>query len=111
MNNNPNVEIIHRSGDEISHPNCLVVAPYQQTPNSRKLLATIEHFRTNDDPAGFPWKILPVTEQGLPLKEAMDLALSYAESNGVPAILVNQHDFSTEAERQQTDTTVVKIRA
>ena len=111
MDNNSNIKIIHRSDNEISHSNCLVVAPYTEDPDSRQLLATVEHFSENTDPGGFPWKILPVIPQGVSLKEAMDVAVEYAGNNAVPVILVNAHEFSTNAEKQQTDTKVLQVKA
>lgn len=111
MDNNSNIEIIHRSGNEISHSNCLVVAPYRDNPNSREPLATVEHFSQNGASEAFPWKIVPVVTEGLPLKEAMDVAVQYAGANGVPVVLVNPHDFSTAAEMQQTDTKVLQVKA
>ena len=111
MDNNSNVEIVHRSGNEITHSNCLVVAPYRDNPDSRELLATVEHFSQNDAAGAFPWQILPVITEGIPLKEAMDAAVQYAGANGIPVVLVNPHDFSTTAEKQQTDTKVIQVKA
>ena len=110
MNKNSNVEIVHRSGNEISHSNCLVVAPYRKTANSQ-ILATIEHYMVNDEPGGFPWKISPVLQDGVPLKEAMERAVQHACENAIPAILVNEHDFSTDVEKQRTDTKILKVSA
>ena len=65
----------------------------------------------NDDPDGFPWKISPVLQEGIPLKEAMERAVQHARENEIPAILVNEHDFSTDVEKQRTDTKILKVSA
>jgi hypothetical protein len=102
------VEIIPRYNDEISHPNCLVVAPFRKTAHGPTILATVEHYLENPEPGGFPWTIVPVTREPLVLKAAMEAALSFAEDNSIPVIFLNQDGFSTAAEKQQTDTTVLK---
>ena len=56
---------------------------------------------------GFPWEITLVTEEPLSLKAAVDVALRYAEDNNVSVIFRNQDDFSTDTEREQTDTTEI----
>ncbi len=55
------VEIIPRYNDEISHPNCLVVAPFRKTAHSPTIMATVEHYLENPEHGGFPWTIVPVT--------------------------------------------------
>ena len=105
------VEIIPRYNDDISHPNCLVVAPFRKTEHGPTIMATVEHYSENPEPGGFPWTILPVTSKSLTLKAAMEAALSFAEDNNIPVIFVNQDGFSTAAEKQQTDTKVLKTGA
>ena len=105
------VEIIPRYGDDISHPNCLVVAPFRKTEHGPTIMATVEHYFENPEPGGFPWTIKPVTPEPLVLKIAMETALSFAEDNNIPVIFLNQDGFSTEAERQQTDTRALKTGA
>ena len=105
------VQIIHRVSNEVAHPNCLVVAPYRENAETTELLATVEHFIKHQDPSGFPWKILPITQSGVILKTAMALALDYASKNAIPVILVNQEDFSTDVEKQQTDTKMIQVES
>ncbi len=105
------VEIIPRYNNDISHPNCLVVAPFRKTEHGPTIMATVEHYSENPEPGGFPWTILPVTSESLKLKAAMEAALSFAEDNNIPVIFVNQDGFSTAAEKQQTDTKVLKTGA
>jgi hypothetical protein len=102
------VEIIPRYSDDISHPNCLVVAPFRKTEHGPTIMATVEHYFENSEPGGFPWTILPVTSEPLTLKAAMETALSFAEHNNIPVIFVNQDGFSTAAEKQQTDTKAIR---
>ncbi len=105
------VEIIPRYHDDISHPNCLVVAPFRKSEHGPTIMATVEHYFENSEPGGFPWTILPVTSEPLTLKAAMEAALSFAEHNNIPVIFVNQDGFSTAAEKQQTDTKALKTGA
>ena len=104
------MQVIPRSGNEISYPNCLVVDPYREAATGDQLLATVEHFIENRDQTGFPWKILPVSEGAMSLKLAMDAALTYAQKNRVPVILVNHDDLSTDDEKRQTDTTILPLK-
>ena len=105
------VEIVPRYNDDISHPNCLVVAPYRKTQHGPTIMATVEHYAENPEPGGFPWTIRPVTREPLALKAAMEAALSFAEDNNIPVIFVNQDGFSTAADKQQTDTKALKTGA
>jgi len=105
------VQIIHRVGNEVAHPNCLVVSPYRENTETTELLATVEHFIKHQDPSGFPWKIVPITQSGVILKTAMVLALDYASKNDIPVILVNQEEFSTDVEKQQTDTKMIQVKS
>jgi hypothetical protein len=75
------------------------------------ILATVEHYRANVSDSGFPWTILPVVSEAMPLKQAMDAAVNYAKANGVYAIFVNQDGFSSEAEKRQSDTKAMKTAA
>jgi len=102
------VEIIPRYNNDISHPNCLVVAPFRKTKHGPTIMATVEHYFENSEPGGFPWTILQVTSEPLTLKAAMETALSFAEHNNIPVIFLNQDGFSTDAEKQQTDTKAFK---
>ncbi len=102
------VEIIPRYNDDISHPNCLVVAPFRKTEHGPTIMATVEHYRENPESSGFPWSIIAVTKEPLTLKAAMETALSFAEHNNIPVIFLNQDGFSTAAEKQQTDTKALK---
>ena len=102
------VMIIPRYDDDISSSNCLVVAPYRKSERGPTILATVEHYRANDAESGFPWTILPVVSESMPLQQAMDAAIRYAKENGVYAIFVNQDGFSSEAEKRQTDTKSMK---
>ncbi len=72
-------------------------------------MANVEHYLENPDATGFPWKITRVIEAPLSLKVAVDVALEYAKTNKVPVILLNQDGFSTDAEKRQTDTKVLKL--
>ncbi len=103
------VKIIPRYDDQINHPNCLVVAPYRDSASGPVIMANVEHYLENEDATGFPWKIIRVIEAPLSLKVAVDVALEYAKTNNVPVILLDQDGFSTDTERQQTDTKVLKI--
>ncbi len=102
------VEIIPRYNNDISHPNCLVVAPFRKSAHGPTIMATVEHYFENPAPGGFPWAIVPVTREPLVLKAAMEAALSFAEDNNIPVIFLNQDGFSTAAEKQQTDTKALK---
>ncbi|NIW24367.1 MAG: hypothetical protein GWN29_07255 [Gammaproteobacteria bacterium] len=106
---NGGVQVIPRSGNEIPYPNCLVVEPYRDAARGDNLFASVEHYAETENPSGFPWKILPVTDDPQPFKNAMELAMAYAQRSGVPVILVNHDSMSSEAERQQTDTTILKV--
>ena len=103
------IPIIPRDDDRINHPNCLVVAPYRNAANGAVIMANVEHYIEHKDSTGFPWKIVPVTEEPLRLKAAIAAAVSYAKDNGVPVILLNQDGFSTAAERRQTDTKMLEV--
>jgi len=105
------VMVIPRYDDDISSSNCLVVAPFRMSERGPTILATVEHYRANTDDNGFPWTILPVVSDALPLKEAMDAAINYAKENGVYAVFVNQDGFSSDAEKRQTDTRSMKTGA
>ncbi len=103
------IQIIPRYDErDIGHPNCLVVAPYRDSANGTTIMATVEHYFENKESAGFPWKILQVTEEPLTLQAAVDAALRYAVDNNVFVIFLNQDGFSTDAEKQQTNTIVIK---
>ena len=106
---NGNVQVVPRSGNEIPYPNCLVVEPYRDAARNDNLFATVEHFVETKDPSGFPWKIVPVSDEPQTFKAAMDLAMAYAQRQGVPVILVNHDGMSSDAERQQTDTTMMNL--
>jgi hypothetical protein len=108
---NGNVQVIPRSGNEIPYPNCLVVKPYRDTARGDNLFASVEHFVETRNPPGFPWKIVPIANDPLPFKDAMELAMTYARRQGVPVILVNHDSLSSETERQQTDTSVLNLGA
>ncbi len=103
------VKLIPRYDDQVNHPNCLVVAPFRDAKNGPVIMANVEHYLENKEATGFPWKITRVIEAPLSLKVAVDVALEYAKTNKVPVILLNQDGFSTDAERRQTDTKVLKI--
>ncbi len=103
------IPIIPRDDDRINHPNCLVVAPYRDAASGAVIMANVEHYIEHKDSTGFPWKIVPVTEEPLRLKAAIAAAMSYAKKNNVPVILLNQDGFSTAAERRQTDTKLLKV--
>ena len=105
------VEIIPRYNDDISHPNCLVVAPFRKTEHGPTIMATVEHYSENPEPGGFPWTILHVTSKPLELKAAMEAALSFAAKNNIPVIFLNQDGFSTAAEKQQSDTKAIRTGA
>ncbi|HEX9877188.1 MAG TPA: hypothetical protein VGC50_11100 [Gammaproteobacteria bacterium] len=106
----PVVRVLQRSGNEIPYPNCLVVEPYRENDTGMELLATVEHFVQLKDPTGFPWQISAVSRGPLSFEEAMNLAKAYADRKQVPIILVNHDALSSPAERQQTDTTVIKVK-
>jgi hypothetical protein len=105
------VIVIPRYDDGIPSSNCLVVAPFRKAAQAPTLMARVEHYRRNKEAGGFPWTILPVTEEPVLLKKAMELALSYARSNSVPVIFVNQDGFSSDLEKRQTDTQPLKTGA
>lgn len=106
-----NVRVIPRSGNEIPYPNCLVVEPYRDAARGDNLFASVEHFVEIENSSGFPWRIVPVANDPLPFKDAMDLAMAYAQRQGVPVILVNHDSLSSATERRQTDTTVLNLGA
>ncbi len=102
------IQIIPRYDErDISHPNCLVVAPYLDPAYGPILFANVEHYLESKDPTGFPWKITLLTEEPVRLKAAVDAALKYAKENDVPVILINQDGFSTDEEKEQTGTTEI----
>ena len=105
------VQIIPRyNDDEIMHLNCLIVAPFRKTAYGPRIMATVEHYCKNKDSEVFPWTIVQVTMEAIALKAAMEAALTYAQDNNVPVILLNQDGFSTAAEKQQTDTILIRTR-
>ena len=106
-----NVQVVPRTGNEIPYPNCLVVEPYRDAARDENLVASVEHFTETEDPSGFPWRIVPVNDDPLPFKKAMELAMAYAQRQNVPVILVNHDSMSSAEERQQTDTTVLNLGA
>lgn len=102
------IQIIPRYDErDISHPNCLVVAPYRDPAYGPVLFANVEHYLESKDPTGFPWEITLLTEEPVRLKAAVDAALKYAKENDVPVILINQDGFSTDEEKEQTGTTEI----
>ena len=102
------VQIIPRYDEsDITHPNCLVIAPYRDPSYGPLLFANVEHYLKSTDPTGFPWEIILLTQEPLRLNAAVDLAVKYAEENDVPVILINQDGFSTAEEREQTGTTAI----
>ena len=101
------IQIVTRYDDVITHPNCLVVAPYLDPAYGPILFANVEHYLENKNPTGFPWEIILLTDNPLRLKDAVDTAMRYAEDNNVPVILINQDGFSTADEREQTGTTEI----
>ena len=102
------IKIIPRYDDDISHPNCLIVAPFRKTAHGPTIMATVEHYLWKKDCSGFPWTIVEVTEEPLVLKAAVEAALKYAEDRKITVIFLNQDGFSTDAEKQQTNTIVIK---
>jgi len=109
--NAKNVTVVPRTGNEIPHPNCLVVEPYRDRAHGDHLMATVEHYIEVENSTGFPWRITPVTNEPLAFKDSMALAMSYAQQHGVPVIVVNHDGMSSDSERQQTDTAVLDLRA
>lgn len=105
------VTVVPRNGNELPHPNCLVVEPSPDPSNGDRLLAFVEHYREVENPTGFPWRILPVNNEPLAFKEAMDLAMAYAQRHAVPVIVVNHDGMSSDSERRQTDTAVLDLRS
>jgi len=105
------VQVVPRSGNEIPYPNCLVVEPYRDVDCDDNLVASVEHFTETENPSGFPWRIVPVNDDPLPFKKAMELAMAYAQRLNVPVILVNHDSMSSAKERQQTDTTILNLGA
>ncbi len=102
------IEIVPRYDEsDIGHPNCLVVAPYRDAENGSTIMANVEHYLERKASTGFPWEIIPVIEEPLALKAAVDAAVRYAEDNDVPVIFLNQDGFSTDDEKQQTGTTAI----
>ncbi len=102
------IQIIPRYDEsDINHPNCLVVAPFLDPAYGPILFANVEHYRESRSPTGFPWEIVLLTENPLRLKDAVEVALRYAEDNDVPVILINQDGFSMAEEREQTGTTAI----
>ncbi len=102
------VQIIPRYDEsDITHPNCLVVAPFRDPSYGPILFANVEHYLESKEATGFPWEITLLTEEPLRLKDAVDAAVDYAEENDVPVILINQDGFSTDEEREQTGTTAI----
>jgi len=102
------VSLVPRYDDAISYPNCLVVDPFRKIAHGKVIMATVEHYFENQNASGFPWTIIPVLEKPLPLKDAVSAAVSFADENNIPVILLNQDGFSSEAEKQQTDTQSLK---
>ena len=102
--------VLPRTGNEISYPNCLVVDTQPSAASGTTVLASIDHFVEREGRGGFPWEIKQITDQMLPFSEAMDLAKQYAREHQVPVILVNQDGFSSDSERRQTDTAVIRMK-
>lgn len=107
----PGVQLVPRYDDDISHPNCLVVAPFRKLRYGSTIMATIEHYRSNPERSGFPWTILSVIERPLELKAAVEEAMKYAAANGIPVVFLNQDGFSSDQELQKTDTKALKTGA
>lgn len=105
------VTVVPRNGNELPHPNCLVVEPSRDPHSGDRLLASVEHFREVENPSGFPWRITPVNNEPLGFKEAMELAMAYAKRHAVPVIVVNHDGMSSDSERRQTDTAVLDLRS
>jgi hypothetical protein len=105
------VSLIPRYDDAISYPNCLVVDPFRKLAYGKVIMATVEHYFENQNTSGFPWTIIPVLEKPLPLKNAVTAAVSFAEKNNIPVILLNQDGFSSASEKRQTDTQALKTSA
>jgi hypothetical protein len=101
-------KVIPWSGAEIHYSNCLVVNSHRDPPDGPTVLATVDHFVKQENQGGFPWKILPVTEEPTSFRAAMDLAAKYAREQNVPVILVNPDGLSSDAEKQQTDTVILQ---
>ena len=104
----PEPEVLPRNGNEIDHPNCLVVDP-QLAGITGELVATVEHLELLESPDGFPWQILPVVNKAIPMKDAMEQARAYASEQGVPVILVNQEQLATAKQRHRTDTSILPL--
>ena len=105
------VQLIPRYGDDISYPDCLVVAPFRKVKHGQTIMATVEHYKINPNADGFPWTIRPVTVSPLELKVAVGEAMKFAKANGIPIVLLNQDGFSSAAELRQTDTKAIKTGA
>jgi len=104
------VTVVPRAGNEIPHPNCLVVEPYRDAARGDRLLASVEHYREIENATGFPWRIVPIANEPLGFKDAMELAMTYAKRHAVPVIVVNHDGMSSDSERQQTDTAILDMR-
>ena len=102
------VSLVPRYDDSISYPNCLVVDPFRKLVYGKVIMATVDHYFENQNASGFPWTIISVLEKPLPLKDAVTAAVSFAEKNNIPVILLNQDGFSSAAEKKQTDTQSLK---
>ena len=100
--------LIPRYDEGISHPNCIIIAPFRKTSGDPTIMATVEHYAKNANPGGFPWTILPVTQQPLPLRTAVAEAFRFAKTNKIAVIYLNQDGFSSDAELRQTDTKALK---
>ena len=105
------VSLLPRYDDSISYPNCLVVDPFRKLAYGKVIMATVEHYFENQNPGEFPWTIIPVLEKPLPLKDAVSAAVSFAEKNNIPIILLNQDGFSSDAEKRQTDTQSINSKS
>jgi hypothetical protein len=105
------VTVVPRNGNEIPHPNCLVVEPFRDAAHGDRLLANVEHYLEIENPTGFPWRIVPVNNEPLSLTDAMELAMAYATKQAVPVIVVNHDGMSSDSERQQTDTAILDLRS
>ena len=103
--------LIPRYDEDITHPNCLIIAPFRKSARGPTIMATVEHYLQNPNPGGFPWTIRSVTSEPLLLKAAVTAAFHYAKANKVAVIYLNQDGFSTEDELAQSDTRALKTGA
>ena len=86
-----NIKIIPHSGNEISHPNCVLVHTYPKPTDSSISLASVEHIVTDFDSEGRienACLVKIVNEQPISYEQAVALAKRYAENRDVPVVLV-----------------------